>query len=105
MAEKTDKEYIQIVQGVGETLGLGPISIKQIPIVGGSFGTVMLLNIFLNVGLFTCLLLGTWLAATGWIVIGETPYRFLNRLFSKTHNWIRGFEPTQPLLNQNSDRS
>lgn len=98
MAE--EKKYAQIVQGVGETLGLGPIPVEQLPVIAGSFGVIFLLNMLLNWGLFTCFILGTWAAATGWIVTGDSPHRFHNRLFSKSHKWTRGFEPAQSLLEQ-----
>ncbi len=101
MAE--EKKYTQIVQGVGQTLGIGPVPVEQLPVIAGSFGVIFLLNTLLNWGLFTCFILGTWTAATGWIVTGDSPHRFVNRLFSKNHKWVRGFEPAQSLLEQQSE--
>lgn len=95
-----NKEYIQIIHGVGETLGIGPLPVKQLPVIAGSFGVMLVLNTFLGWGLFNCVLLGTWAAATGWIVTGDSPHRFGNRLFSKNHEWTREFEPAISLLEE-----
>lgn len=98
-----DKKYIQIVQGVGETLGVGSVPVGQLPVIAGSFGVILMLNLFLHWGLFTCFLLGSWTAATGWLVTGDSPHRFLNRLLSRNHEWVRGFEPSRSLLEQQSN--
>lgn len=98
MTDRKDTKYIEIVQEVGETLGVGPLPVVQVVIVAGSFSIPILLSSFLNIGLFTCFLLGTWGTATGWLVVGESPYRFLNRLLSRTHDWRRGFEPSKSLI-------
>lgn len=95
-----EKKYIQIIHGVGETLGVGPLPVRQLPVIAGSFGAMLILNTFLGWGLFTCFLLGSWAAATGWIVTGDSPHRFSNRLFSKNHDWTRQFEPAVSLLEE-----